>query len=296
MDSARDIETAGEGLAVTHGSRRVALKWHQLRRRRSDPLFGIEVLKRGLALGASMEIDLRVTGDGGFAVLHDETLDRETDGSGVVAALMSEELAEMHYADQTGGPRRRLLLVDDFADLLHDAHPAALLQFDMKDDLQTVGRRGLDKLANLFDGRNPPIRVSGDCSDLTLAIGERLPGLQQGLEPSFRLIDLYKAGRKADVPGQLVRELRGPIRPSMVYLNWKLLLAAWRDGMDLVAICHDEGAKADAWTFDMADPGKGFSDAEWRNFLMLLELGVDQITTDEAIATERAHAERIARG
>jgi glycerophosphoryl diester phosphodiesterase len=301
MDSSRQTSGAGtDGVAIVHDGRRVALKWHRLRRRKTDPLFGVDALVQGLRLGASMEIDLRVTGDGSFAVLHDATLDRETGGSGRVAERASEEVSRLHYDDLPsfrGRPnRRKVLLVDDLAHLLHDAHRDALLQFDMKDDLATVGECGLGRLGRLFEGRNLPVLVSGDCSELTRAIGERLPNLKQGLEPSFRLLDLYGAGSKGDVPAQLLRELRGPLRPDMVYLNWELILAARRDGMDLVAICHGEGAKVDAWTFTPSEPDNGFTDREWRDFLKLLALGVDQITTDESIATQRAFHARIGSG
>jgi glycerophosphoryl diester phosphodiesterase len=64
-------------------------------------------------------------------------------------------------------------------------------------------------------------------------------------------------------------------------------------GIDLVAICRDAGNKVDAWTFTLADPAGGFSDREWRDFSRLLALGVDQITTDEAIATEQAYLARM---
>ncbi|MHB1104062.1 MAG: glycerophosphodiester phosphodiesterase, partial [Devosia sp.] len=42
------------------------------------------------------------------------------------------------------------------------------------------------------------------------------------------------------------------------------------------------------------DPERGFSDEEWQDFYALLALNPDQISTDEAIATERAYLLRIA--
>lgn len=81
--------------------------------------------------------------------------------------------------------------------------------------------------------------------------------------------------------------------PHIVYLAWPLILAAKRDGIDLISICHAEGALVDAWTFALENPQQGFSDAEWQDFHQILELGADQITTDEALATERAFNERM---
>jgi len=282
-----------DGIAIHHDGKRVLLKWHRLRRSMSEPLFGAEVLAEGLGRGASMEIDLRVARDGGFAVLHDETLDRETSGAGPVAARTSEEIRALHYTEPAAdGMPRNVLVAEDLAALLGPAHPESVLQFDMKDDLQAVGERGVDRLARLFAAHDEHLIVSGDDTDLTLAISERLPGVTRGLEPSFRLLDLYRADRKDELEGQLTRELAGPIRPHMVYLWWRLVLDADADGIDLIRICHDHGALVDAWTFNPADPEGGFSDDEWRKFSRLLELGADQITTDEAIATEQAYRSR----
>lgn len=287
-----EMDASGDsmaGLAIDHRGKRVRLKWHRLRRRKRDPLFGADALREGLKNGASMELDLRVTRDGGFAVLHDETLDRETDGRGPAAALTSDEIRALRYAD---GAPRPVLVAEDIAELLGPAHPDALLQFDMKDDFGAVGREGVERLAGLFSGHDEKLIVGGDSTALTLAISERLPGVRRGLEPSFRLIDLYEAGKKDRLAGQLIEELAGPIRPHMVYLSWELVLSAKADGIDLIRICHDHGALVDAWTFNPADPEAGFSDAEWEKFSTLLELGADQITTDEAIATERAYRKR----
>lgn len=166
----------------------------------------------------------------------------------------------------------------------------------MKDSFEAAGAAAAERLAAQFAGVAGNLVVSGDSTELTLAISARLPAMMRGLEPSFRLIDLYRAGRKDELAGQLERELRGPIRPQIVHLAWPLVLAAKRDGIDLIAICHAERTLADAWTFALADPAQGFSDAEWRDFLALLELGADQITTDEAIATERGFLRRHGAG
>jgi len=292
----QNIAGAATGVAIRHGGRQVLLKWHRLRREMKDPLFSVDVLAAGLKLGASMEIDLRATRDGGFAVLHDRSLDRETTGSGLVGARTSEEIRGLCYAEPArDGSPRHVLTAEDLAKHLGPAHPDALLQFDMKDGLEAVGEGGLDRLGGLFAGLDRHLVVSGDDTDLTLAITDRLPAAKRGLEPSFRLIDLFKAGRKNELAGQLSGELNGPIRPYIVYLNWKLVLDADADGIDLIRICHDHGAMVDAWTFTLADPDGGFSDDEWRKIERLLDLGADQITTDEAVATERAYRLRMER-
>ena len=56
----------------------------------------------------------------------------------------------------------------------------------------------------------------------------------------------------------------------------------------LIAYLHAEGVQVDARTHCLATPQTGFSEAEWREFAALLTLRPDQITTDEAVATQAA--------
>ena len=60
------------------------------------------------------------------------------------------------------------------------------------------------------------------------------------------------------------------------------------EGLNLVALAQSEGVLVDAWTHCLATPAAGFSDGEWPAFAALMALRPDQITTDEAVATEAA--------
>jgi hypothetical protein len=73
-----------------------------------------------------------------------------------------------------------------------------------------------------------------------------------------------------------------------------MLLDAAKAGLDMIALCHSEGKRVDAWTFTLKDPDGGFNDTEWTKFSALMALKPDQITTDEAPATERAWLRRMA--
>ena len=280
---------------IIHEGRRVALKWHRLRTCGTDPVFGVDMLHRGLELGASMEIDLRVTADGDFVVLHDETVDRETSGSGKVAAMARDQLALLSYDDQEACGRK-LLFVEELPALLSAVHGDALLQFDMKDDFAAIGDRGLATLSRYFGGSGTRLVASGECARLISCFRECLPEFGRGIDPSERLADCLCGSRGHDPGRLLASEIRGPTEPGFVYLAWQLILAADQRGLDLVGVCHDHGIKVDAWTFNLADPQHGFSDKEWSHLLRLLELGVDQITTDEATATEDAYRKRCVLG
>src|SRR4051812_36738193 len=72
-------------VSLTRGGHVTFLKWHRARRRASDPVFTGRRILEGMALGASVEVDLVIHKDRGFAVLHEMMLGTETTGSGAVA-------------------------------------------------------------------------------------------------------------------------------------------------------------------------------------------------------------------
>jgi glycerophosphoryl diester phosphodiesterase len=278
------------GLELVHEGHRTRLKWHRLRKSMVDPLFSAEVLADGFRLGASMELDLRVRADGGFVVLHDDVLEGETTGRGEIARLRREEIASASFTDG-----RPLLFSEDLEALLSSAHPDALLQFDMKDDLRLIGEHGMAHLAAHFSA--PPCPVIVSCHDLELivAVRERMPAVLRGIDPTDKLVEMIRREGWSGVAADLVSDLDGPTAPDTVYLAWELVLEASKQGIDLIAIAHDHGVKVDAWTFTLSDPAQGFSDDEWRAFGTLMALRPDQVTTDEAPATERAWRERVRR-
>lgn len=282
----------GDGLAIAASGHSTRLKWHRLRRSLADPEFSAEVLADGFRLGASMELDLQVRADGGFLVLHDGTLERETDGEGAVRDRTGAELAQLAYRQLA----RPLILTEHLAELVQSAHPEALLQFDMKNDLAEVGKAGVDHLAALFGSKSQNLIVSGGSPELIVAIGNRLPDIRRGIDPTDRLVELWRDQGLGAAEAALRSELTGPAEPSTIYLAWELVLKASEQGLDLVSLCHDEGASVDAWTYTLRDPAAGFDDKEWGEFGALMALRPDQITTDESIATEAAWLARTAAG
>lgn len=278
------------GLEIRHDGHSTRLKWHRLRRQMRDPLFSREVMTAGFDEGASMELDLRVRADGGFVVLHDAELQGETTGTGPIAATTVDEL--LPICMQQGG--RPLILSEDLSAMMQSTHPQALLQFDMKDDYATIGEKGIAHLTAHFTNVAASIIVSGACLDLIAAVKERLSHLKRGIDPTDKLIDIYRQDGLAAVERELLVDLRGPTEPNTVYLHWPLILRAKRDGLDMIGLCRAEGRLVDAWTFTLKNPEAGFDDEEWTNFSALMALKPDQVTTDEAPATERAWARRVA--
>ena len=278
------------GLQIVFEGHATLLKWHRLRRRMADPLFSAEVMAEGFKLGASMELDLRVRADGGFVVLHDEELEGETTGHGLIAQKSLAELRGLRMKDGD----RPLLYSEDLAAMLQSAHPDALLQFDMKDGYEAIGEKGIAHLAEHLQQISASVIVSAGSLELILAVKEKLPHLLRGIDPTDKLGNIYRAEGWKAVEKELLADLRGPTAPETVYLYWQMLLDAAKAGLDMIALCHSEGKRVDAWTFTLKNPDSGFSDAEWANFSALMALKPDQVTTDEAPATERAWLKRMA--
>ena len=277
------------GLALWREGHRTRLKWHRLRRQMSDPLFDAATMREGFRLGASMELDLRVRADGGFVVLHDETLDRETNGTGEIAKLRRADMEGFRFND---GALRPLLFSEDLAALLHGAHPEALLQFDMKDDLAAIGPAGVAHLVERFVDIPASIIVSGACLELIAQLRDKAPWLLRGIDPTDKLVAIHRDQGLAAMEAELLADLRGPTDPNTVYLQWTLILKAQQLGLDLIGLCHSEGREVDAWTYTLKTPATGFDAAEWADFSALMALRPNQITTDEAPATERAYLAR----
>ena len=92
------------GISLGYGGRRVLLKWHKLRRGANEPPFSLANLRAGLALGASLEIDARMLGDGTWTCLHDDVLDEETTGTGPVNAADAKAIARTRIAGASYPP------------------------------------------------------------------------------------------------------------------------------------------------------------------------------------------------
>jgi glycerophosphoryl diester phosphodiesterase len=82
--------------------------------------------RKALQCGATgLEFDVRRCGDGRLVVIHDETIDRTTNGMGRVAALSYEQLRQF---DAGGGEAIPLL-----SDVLDDFGTQCLLNIELKD-------------------------------------------------------------------------------------------------------------------------------------------------------------------
>lgn len=262
---------------------RTFFKWHRGRRTLTDPVFTGERIVEGMRLGASVEVDLVRHASNGFAVLHDETLDRETTGRGPVAEHTADQIRQLFLRDNDGNPTTHpVMLLEDLAALLAKGglHPDARLQLDFK---QTLAELTPENLAGFTAAVGPVqdymILSSGD-AEAVAALGKALPKLHIGYDPCHdgKLEELYETKDFSDF---VESALEDSPRSEMIYLYYGLVLFADDNGFDIVKAFHDGGKTIDAYTIKAANAES--ADAVER----LLDLKVDQITTDDPVGLGR---------
>lgn len=274
-----------DGVALRLPGHTIRLKWHRLRRELGDPVFTAKRLEEGLMLGASLEVDLRLHAGGGFVVLHEEALERETTGTGPVACASANDLRRLRIRDNDGRPTGNpVLLLEDVAALVRRHQPTpALVQLDLKETLDRLTPEIVTGFAAVLTGLGRNATLSGGDWAAVKRLAKDVSVIGTGYDPC----DLAEARRldsAADVAAFV--ELTEGIAPEAdtIYLDYGLILAANRLGCDIVDAFHCRGRKVDAWTLNSDQPDAAASLKE------LVDLRVDQITTDEPVKLEEAWA------
>lgn len=264
-------------ISITRDGHRTFFKWHRGRRRAADPVFTGKRILEAMALGASTEVDLVVTGDRGFAVLHDKTLDRETTGTGPVVAARDDAIGQLQLRGNDGAPiEDRVMLLEDLCRLMAtgEVHPDALLQLDYKEDLAALDARTLERFAgSVAPVARHMILSSGDAAAVAL-LTDAAPGIRVGYDPchdgAFERLAISQ-----DFAGFVADAVAASPRAELIYLAWQLVLGADEAGFDIIGAFHARGRRIDAYTIQRANA------EDLARVERLLTLKVDQITTDD---------------
>ncbi|MFN4010573.1 MAG: glycerophosphodiester phosphodiesterase [Pannonibacter sp.] len=286
LDTGISLAAARAAVALDRDGHRTWLKWHRGRIQPLDAEFGPARISLGMRLGASVEIDLTAHAGGGFAVLHDETLERSTTGSGRVRDTQPDALRQLFLRDGTGAATdQHVMLLSDLAALVagETAHPDAVLQLDMKDTSATITPADIDAFVRDVAPVARHMLLSGGDPVAIAALSEAIPDLGIGHDPCHDavMLDLLRGG---DDRRFVADALTASPRATMIYLDHRLVLAAADRGENLAARFQDAGRKVDAYTIREIGP-------ETRPLVeQLLALGVDQITTDDALGLSAAFA------
>ena len=265
-------------VAIMHKGHRTLLKWHRARRRASDPVFTRKRVLEGMALGASVEVDLVVHGGHGFAVLHDHlSIGRETTGQGAARDHSAEELRQLHLLGNDGAPiSDHVMLLEDLCGLLVETppHPDALLQLDYKEDQGPLDAATIATFArSVTPVAHAMILSSGEADSVSL-LAAAAPGVHIGYDPCHgdTIAQLEQTG---DFAGFVAAAVAASSEAEMIYLAYPIVLAAADAGFDMIGAFHARGRSIDAYTITAAN-------ATTRPTVeRLLDLRVDQITTDD---------------
>lgn len=266
-----------DGLSIDHGSRRIRLKWHMLRRAGEDPPFHRPNLLAGLALGASMEVDIQCLADGEFVCLHDETLETETDGTGPVAEADSAMIAALRQRDPSGaaaGPAPLTLteLLAIIAGKADKTAKGAVVQLDLKDSAEAITDAVIGRFARQVGPMAGTLSLSGEDWPAVERLGGGVRGLSLGYDPTQQVIGEDRT--IGDLSGLIDHVAATSPEAETVYLHHSLIAAAAERDLDLVGAFHDQGRMVDCWTI-----GTDRLQPEVR-LRMAVAAGVDQITTD----------------
>jgi glycerophosphoryl diester phosphodiesterase len=265
-------------VSVTRNGHRTFFKWHRARRRASDPVFTGRRILEGMALGASVEVDLVVHANG-FAVLHDHTsIARETTGQGPAKNLTGTEMRALRLRDNDGAPiDDRVMLLEDLCELLRAKPPArgAMLQLDFKEDQGPLDAETIAAFRASVTPLAPNMILSSGEAESVAALAANVPGLHIGHDPCHKGA-LERLAETRDFAGFVRTAIGDAPRAEMIYLAYPMVLAAGDAGIDVVAMFHAANRKVDAYTLKT-------SDAQTLVIAQrLLSLKVDQITTDDA--------------
>lgn len=269
--SDRQRDDADQGVAIEADGRRVLLKWHKLRRAASEPPFAIANLPAGLALGASMEIDVRLIADGNWICLHDDVLDEETDGKGPVAALDATAARRLHIGGASYPPP---LLTDMTAVVAAAPASDACLQLDLKEPAATLTEAGVARFAEAIAPVADRCLLSGTEYDAVTRLAAGIPGLRVGFDPCD-LAETRDLTSRAAMAAFVDEVFAIAPEANAFYLYHRFVSAALRLGINPLETLKQNGAMIDVWTLDPDTPGGRDSLAD------AIGAGADQITTND---------------
>ena len=268
--------TENDAIDIEAGGRLVLLKWHMLRREQRDPPFSPENLKVGLALGASMEIDIRLLADGAWVCLHDDILDEETNGTGPVSAIDTEAARQLRVAGADYAPP----LLADIAAALPAASRGACLQIDLKEGTDGITDEAVASFASIVSPVAARCVLSGTDWPAVQRLGGGMADLRLGFDP-YDLAEGRTFANASDFEAFVEDVWRIAPNADAFYLYHAFVTAALAKGYNPIKRLKAGGAFVDVWTLDPATPGVV------EILQACIAAGADQITTNDPPALAR---------
>lgn len=229
----------------------------------------LEAFALALEMGADiLELDVHATSDGVVVVIHDETVDRTSDGTGRVAAQTLAELRRLdfgHAFSADGGAshpyRGRGVRIPTLEDVFL-RFPGAKVNVEIKQTVPDI----LDRVWEVVRRGAAEERVLMTVPPEAIERWSRLSGGRTALA-----VDGDSARRFI---GSVVAKAAVPHRPDadmlQLPLRWDIGSASIRlDTREIVTRAHEAGLRVDYWTID-----------DQPTMRRLFALGADAITTN----------------
>lgn len=267
-----------------------------------EPPGSIAALEQCLASGAAViEIDVIPLADGSFALLHDQDLAADTNGTGKAPQMTRQQVEPLHYVvngivtDQTVG------FLEDAIDLLKNFPSTKRLQLDLK-PYTPLTQAVLREFLGLLDPVMDRIQVTSVADWAVRSLAKSAPDLSLGYDPLLYLDLVDEEPRPEDIPPFRVGAFGfrddhplsafqwGPLgdyfaaraaallvqvpRGCEWFIRGELLKCASDAGFDWINYLHQHGSRVDGWTIDVTQP----EHIELAQFLV--GHGVDEMTTD----------------
>lgn len=236
-------------LVVAHRGSSAALPEHTL-----------AAYERAIEEGAdAVECDVRLTADGEIVCIHDRTLDRTSNGKGVVSAMTLAQLREFDFGSwHASGSRAKVLTLRELLDLLVSTDRKVGLVLETKHPTRYFGRiehavKGLLEEYQLLEPSKArtPVRLISFSVPAVHRFGRLMPNLER-----VQLVDGPQARRFAKHLPEAVH-IAGPG------------IGVLRADPDFAQRHHDAGHTLHVWTAD--DPA---------DIQLCIDLGVESITTN----------------
>jgi glycerophosphoryl diester phosphodiesterase len=286
-------ERAGKPVTLIH---------HAANNGHTAPPGSLSALEQCLeACAAVVEIDLIPLADGSFALLHEQDLAVETDGTGKAPHMRREQVKDLRYRLNGGITNERVGFLEGAVELLAAYPQTQRLQLDLKPFAPFSGSLLTHFLA-LIEPVKSRVQVTsvGDWALRALATAD--PGLSLGFDPllyldlveeeprsegvppfrvgAYGLLDdhplsAYAWGSLGDYFAARASALLAQAVPGCDwFIRAEVLKMALEAGFDWINFLHQQGSAVDAWTIDVEQPDQ----VELARYLV--EHGVDALTTD----------------
>ena len=299
---------------LPYRGRKVLLKYHRLLSgHHPHPPNSVAALRRVLADGADVvEFDVGLTQDEKFVLIHDTTLERETNGRGPLRGVTEAEFKALRLRDSD---EPAAALAEVVAVLCGLDRPVKV-QVDLKEAAPIspeVATALLRAIAPMRDHTRLAV-VIGCMGDWNLRLLRRLdPEVSVGLDFGYYLdapvdgparlptrinaygyLDDHPLGYRRLLPVRVYLEDRMDVLLGLVpgarevYVRKEFLLQAMADGINPIAFVHDRRPEAvvDVWTFYANDLDADSLDTA-------LESGADQVTSpDSSLLADRFSVRR----